>query len=126
MFRSWRISKRLRGTIRDHFENEVLPPYLDYIREKRRGPRRPGDAAGVAKLRARCLRVLDEFGKESLKPGYFGALAFAELRRMLGQLLGDAEGSRLASALTAGLEGDTTVAQNQLLYRVSAGRGDDG
>ena len=66
-------------------------------------------------------RVLDEFGKESLKPGFFGALAFTDLRGMLGQLLGDAEGGRLASALTTGLEGDTTVAQNQLLYRVARG-----
>ena len=33
-----------------------------------------------AELRARCVRVLDEFGKESLKPGFFGALAFTDLR----------------------------------------------
>ena len=35
MLRAWRIAKRLRGTVRDHFENEVLPPYLDYVRRKR-------------------------------------------------------------------------------------------
>jgi pyruvate,water dikinase len=122
MLRSWRISKRLQGTIRDHFENEVLPPYLDYVRRKR-----GEDLGGLetpqvcAELRARSARVLDEFGKESLKPGFFGALAFTDLRRTLGQLLGDAEGGQLASALTTGLEGDTTVAQNQLLYRVARG-----
>jgi len=122
MLRSWRISKRLRGTIRDYFENEVLPPYLDYIHRKR-----GEDLGGLetpqvcAELRERSIRVLDEFGKESLKPGYFGALAFTDLRRTLGQLLGDAEGGRLASGLTTGLEGDITVAQNQLLYRVARG-----
>ena len=122
MLRSWRISKRLRDTVRDHFENEVLPPYLEYVRLKR-----GEDLAGLetpqvcAELRARCVRVLDEFGKESLKPGYFGALAFTDLRRLLGQLLGEIEGGRLASALTSGLEGDTTIAQNQLLFRVAQG-----
>ncbi len=122
MLRSWRIAKRLRSTIRDHFESAVLPPYLDYVCSKR-----GEDLGGLetpqvcAELRARCVRVLDEFGKESLKPGYFGALAFTDLRRTLGQLLGDAEGGRLASTLTTGLEGDTTVAQNQLLYRVARG-----
>ncbi len=74
-----------------------------------------------AELRARCVRVLDEFGKESLKPGFFGALAFTNLRGLLVQLLGDAEGGRLACTLSMGLEGDTTVAQNQLLYRVAHG-----
>jgi pyruvate,water dikinase len=122
MFRSWRISKRLRATIREHFDSEVLPPYLDYVSRKR-----GEDLGGLetpqvcAELRARLARVLDEFGKESLKPGFFGALAFTDLRHMLVQLLGEAEGGRLASALTAGLEGDTTVAQNQLLYRVARG-----
>jgi pyruvate,water dikinase len=122
MLRSWRIAKRLRGTIRDRFENEVLPPYLDYVRRKR-----GEDLGGLetpqvcGELRARRERVLDEFGKESLKPGYFGALAFTDLRGMLVQLLGDAEGGQMASELTAGLEGDSTVAQNQLLYRVARG-----
>jgi pyruvate,water dikinase len=122
MLRSWRTCKRLQCTVREHFENEVLPPYLDYVRCKR-----GEDLGGLetpqvcAELRVRCVRVLDEFGKESLKPGFFGSLAFTDLHRLLGQLLGDAEGGRLASALSTGLEGDTTVAQNQLLYRVARG-----
>lgn len=59
--------------------------------------------------------------KESLKPGFFGALAFTDLGGLLVQLLGDAEGGRLACTLTVGLDGDTTVAQNQLLCRVARG-----
>jgi len=122
MFRSWRISKRLRETVRDHFENAVLPPYLDYVGRKRGEDLTRLETPQVcAELEARSARVLDEFGKESLKPGFFGALAFSDLRHMLVQLLGDAEGGRLTSALTSGLEGDTTVAQNQLLYRVARG-----
>jgi pyruvate,water dikinase len=122
MLRCWRISKRLRGTIRNHFDNEVLPPYLDYVRRKRGEDLRGLETPQVcAELRARSARVLDEFGKESLKPGFFGALAFTELRRWLVQLMGAAEGGQLASSLTMGLEGDTTVAQSQLLYRVARG-----
>ncbi|MGA2034888.1 MAG: PEP/pyruvate-binding domain-containing protein, partial [Thermoguttaceae bacterium] len=122
MLRASRMSKRLRSTIRDHFENEVLPPYLDYVRRKRAEDLSKLDTPQVcAELRARCVSVLDEFGKESLKPGFFGALAFTDLRGLLVQLLGDAEGGRLACTLSMGLEGDTTVAQNQLLYRVARG-----
>jgi pyruvate,water dikinase len=122
MFRASRSSKRLRGTVREQFEKGSLPPYLDYVRQKRGEDLRRLDTPQVcAELRARCARVLDEFGKESLKPGFFGALAFTDLRQLLVQLMGDAEGGALACTLTMGLEGDTTVAQNQLLYRVARG-----
>jgi rifampicin phosphotransferase len=122
MLRAWRVSKRLRGTIGEHFEKVALPPYLDDVRQKRAEDLAKLDTPQVcAELRARCVRMLDEFGKESLKPGFFGALAFTDMRALLVQLMGVAEGGRLACTLTMGLEGDTTVAQNQLLYRVSRG-----
>ncbi len=122
MLRTSRVYKRLRGTTGDRFEQIALPPYLDYVRRKRAEDLSKLDTPQVcAELRARCVRVLDEFGKESLKPGFFGALAFAELRGLLVQLLGEAEGGQLACMLGMGLEGDTTVAQNQLLYRVARG-----
>ncbi|MEI6149220.1 MAG: PEP/pyruvate-binding domain-containing protein, partial [bacterium] len=35
MLRASRVSKRLRGTVRDQFEQVALPPYLDYVRRKR-------------------------------------------------------------------------------------------
>jgi pyruvate,water dikinase len=122
MFRAARIAKRLRDVVGDRFEKEVLPPYLDYVREKRAEDLSRLEIPQVcAELRARCAHVLDEFGKESLKPGYFGALAFTDLRRRLVQLMGVKEGGRLAGTLTMGLDGDTTVAQNQLLYQVARG-----
>ena len=122
LIRSWRISKQLSETIRDHFEKVVLPPYLDYVQRKRGEDLTALETPQVCgELHSRCRRVLDEFGKESLKPGYFGALAFSNLRSILVQLLGDAEGGSLSSALTAGLEGDSTMVQNQLLYRVARG-----
>jgi len=122
MFRAARITKRLRKTARDRFEQEVLPPFTAYVQQKRQQDLSRLDTPQVcAELHERCARVLDDFGKESLKPGFFGGVAFAELRRLLVQLLGPDEGGQLACTLTMGLEGDTTVAQNQLLYRVAHG-----
>jgi len=122
MIRASRTNKRLRGTVRDDFERVALPPYLDYVRGKRQEDLSKLETAQVcAELHARRRRVLDDFGKESLKPGFFGAVAFTDLRGLLAQLMGDEEGTRLACTLTMGLEGDTTVAQNQLLYRVAHG-----
>ncbi len=122
MLRASRVSKRLRGTVRDQFEQVALPPYLDYVRRKRAEDLSKLETSQVcAELQARCHRVLNEFGKESLKPGFFGAVAFTDLRGLLMQLMGDEEGGRLACTLTMGLDGDTTVAQDQMLYRVAYG-----
>ncbi|MBM4143724.1 MAG: hypothetical protein FJ225_09080 [Lentisphaerae bacterium] len=122
MLRASRASRRLRGTVRDRFEQAALPPYLDYVRRKRNEDLTALDTGRVcAELRDRCRQVLDEFGKEALKPGFFGAVAFADLRGLLMQLMGDEEGGRLACTLTMGLEGDTTVEQDQFLYRVAHG-----
>ena len=122
MLRASRTAARLKGTVREHFTHAVLPPYLDYVRCKRVEDLARLDTAQVcAELQSRCIRVLDEFGKESLKPGYFGSVAFTGLRSLLMQLMGDVDGSQMACALTMGLEGDTTVAQNQMLYRVAQG-----
>jgi pyruvate,water dikinase len=122
MYRAGRISHRLRHSIQDFFEKEALPPYLDYVQKKRAEDLTHLETPQViSELRARCSRVLDEYGKESLKPGYFGALAFADLRRLLLKLLGPERGNQLACTLTGGLEGDTTVAQNQFLYQVANG-----
>ena len=120
MLRTSRAAKRLRGTVRDAFESVALPPYLDYVRRKRAQDLSSLDTPALcAELHDRRHRVLDAFGKESLKPGFFGAMAFMDMRGILIQLLGPTDGSRMAYTLTMGLEGDTTVAQNQLLYRVA-------
>jgi pyruvate,water dikinase len=122
MFRAGRISQRLRHSVQVFFEKDALPPYLDYVQQKRGENLSKLDTVQVcAELRSRCTRVLDEFGKESLKPGYFGALAFVDLRRLLRQVLGPEKGGQLACTLTSGLEGDTTVAQNQLLFQAARG-----
>jgi pyruvate,water dikinase len=122
MFRASRISRRLRATVQETFEEQVLPVYLDYVRHQRERDLTGLDTTQViAELNDRRGKVLDHFGTESLKPGFFGGLAFAELQALLVQLLGREQGVQMACTLTTGLEGDTTVEQNELLYRVALG-----
>ena len=122
MLRSSKLIRRGKRTAKSTFEDEVLPPFLEYVRQKR-----AEDLSALtlpeftAELHERRTRVLDELGKESLKPGFFAGLAFGELEGLLVQLMGKDEGSQLARTLTAGLEGDVTVEQNRLLGRVAAG-----
>lgn len=63
--------------------------------------------------------MLNAFGKESLKPAFFGGIALNALESLLVQLMGEAEGARLASTLTMALENDSTYEQDALLFRVA-------
>lgn len=122
MLRCARKMRRIRSCVKQRFEREVLPPYLDFVREARtRDLKEMTTGELLAELSRRRRIVLDEFGKESLKPGFFGGLAQGELEALLVQLMGEEKGGNLTRTLTAGLEGDTTVEQNILLYKVAGG-----
>ena len=124
MVRSSRRMKRLRRGVAGRFEDEILPPYLEYVAEKRRqGLAAFSTAEVVAELEGRIARVLDQFGGESLKPGFFGGMAEAALEGRLRQLMGDEAGTELTLTLTQGLEGDSTLEQSVRLDR--AARGED-
>ena len=122
MFRSSRQLKRLRKSAKARFEEKILPPFLAYVREKRAEDLSARTTADLVKeVHNRCARVLNDFGKESLKPAFFGGLALGALQGLLGQLMGEAEGARLASTLTMALDNDSTYEQDALLYRVAKG-----
>jgi len=122
MLRAARRMKRSRRDAKRRFEQEALPPFLEYVRAKRgQDLATLSDAALVAELDQRRRRVLYDFGPESLRPGFFGGLAFDALATMLAQLGGPDEGEALAGSLTRGLEGDTTFEQDAMLYRVATG-----
>lgn len=114
--------KAIRATVVERFEREVLPPYLTWVRKKR-----ALNLTGVStrdlvrELHERKDRVLDDFGGESLKPGFFGGIAEASLSTLLTQLLGKERGPQLAMTLTQGLDGDTTAEQATALFRVVRG-----
>jgi pyruvate,water dikinase len=122
MIRSSRRMNRMRGRALERFQEEILPPYLDYVKRKR-----AQDLSGlpvadlIAELKDRCVKVMDAFGNESLKPGFFGGMARAALEANLTQLMGEDEGTKLALNLTMGLDGDITIEQNAFLYKVAQG-----
>ena len=122
MIRSVRRVKRMRRAALDRFENEILPAYRRYVDEQRGRDLSPLDAAAlIDELNDRRARVLTDFGKESLKPGFFGGLARAELENVCVQLLGPDKGEQLARTLSSGLDGDPTLEQNQELFEVARG-----
>jgi len=122
MFRAGRVTRRARREAIRRFNDVALPPYVDYVRRKRAQQLSElSTEALIQELHDRILRVMNEFGKESLKPGYFGGIARAELERGLVQLLGPSAGTRLTNVLTSGLEGNITVEQNAAQYRVARG-----
>ncbi len=121
----WRSSRKIETAsagAKARFEREVLPPYLEYVRMQRaRDLPSLSTPELLAELNGRRRRVLNEFGAESLKPGFLGALALGELDRLLGQMLGPVEGPRLAATLTTACEGDTTFEQDAMLAGVALG-----
>jgi pyruvate,water dikinase len=123
MLRSSRIMKRARANCLEHFEKQVLPGYLDYVRSRRQMDlTQLPTAKVVAEVRDRIERVMNEFGGESLLPGFFGGVARGEMEKTLIQLMGEQKGGDLTRQLTSGLKGDSTVEQNIMLYRVSQGK----
>lgn len=119
MFRSSRLLKKARREAIPAFQQKV-PTYLAYLAEKR-----SQDLLGlttaqlVEELNYRIRMILTDFGKESLKPGFFGGCARAELERLLVQLMGPREGMRVCQVLTSGLDGDSTLEQDEMLFRVA-------
>jgi len=123
MIRTAGAMKRARAVARDHFENDVLPPYLEYVRRTRERDLSPlSDDEVLAELHDRRRVVLDEFAPASLLPGFFGGMAFDALEGLLVQLMGPAHGGELARTLTRALDGDTTFAQDAMLHAVARGQ----
>ncbi|MEX0716746.1 MAG: PEP/pyruvate-binding domain-containing protein [Planctomycetaceae bacterium] len=120
MLRASRRMKRARKNAVAKFA-AALEPFREYVAAKRRMDISTlSTDAVIAELRGRIARVLDDFGGESLKPGFFGGVARAALEQRLVLLLGEQAGQELVAELTSGLEGDTTMEQNILLARVAA------
>ncbi|MBM4032309.1 MAG: hypothetical protein FJ291_11035 [Planctomycetes bacterium] len=123
MIRSARIMRKARARALAAFDEDALPRLRAYLDEARRLDLTALPTPQLLEeLRRRIAYVLDDFGKESLKPGFFGGMAQAALSALLSQLMGPERGGDLTRQLTTGLEHDTTVEQNILLYRVAQGQ----
>jgi pyruvate,water dikinase len=122
MLRSARTQRRAREESVEAFEQRAVPQLQSFLDEMRdTGLRAVATPELVDELHRRRAFVLDEFGKESLKPGYFGGMAQGALLTLLEQLFGEEEGADLTRRLTSGLDHDTTVEQSILLDRVARG-----
>ncbi|NQU21648.1 MAG: hypothetical protein HQ567_10220 [Candidatus Nealsonbacteria bacterium] len=122
MFKSSRITRRIRATVADRFEQEVLPEFLRWIEAERSRELGALDGPDLLDLLGQRIdRTMHRFGPESLLPGFFGGIALAALRSRLEQLLGPAGGRTLADTLTRALDGDTTFEQDALLWKVGRG-----
>ena len=120
--RASRRMKRGRAGALERFQKAILPPYLDYVAaERARDLAALSEAEVIGALHERRRRVLDEFGPESLLPGFFGGLAFDDLRSHLAELAGAEDGGRVAEELTRGLDGDMTFTQDAMLLAVARG-----
>ncbi len=123
MIKNTRRLRRQRKKAAEDFESVALPPYLDYI-QSMRGldlTDMPTEQL-IDELDQRCERVLGEFGKESLKPGFAAGLALQQMQQILTELTDPDESQKIANNLTMALEGDLSVEQDLLLNRVAAGK----
>ncbi|MFB3893181.1 MAG: PEP/pyruvate-binding domain-containing protein [Phycisphaerae bacterium] len=127
IIRTSRRTRRARRGALERFDSEVLPPYLAYVERKRaQDLTRLSTREVIDELHARNKRVMDEFGAESLKPGFFGGVARGELEGILTRLMGAHAARDLVATLTSGLDGDSTIEQNAMLFRVARGQADMG
>lgn len=121
-----RISRRIASGCRsaqEQFEKHDLPPFLRWVEQQRAVKL---DGLGLAELKdvleQRRAKVMDEFAPCSLRPGFFGSMAFDRLASLLELPAGPEEASQWLTNLTRGLEGDLTFQQDAMLYEVAQGR----
>lgn len=121
----WQSSRRINQqtkACKRRFEDEILPRYLTWIRDRReQSLGELDDEALLKELDLRRDRVLTDFGAESLLPGFLGGMAFDQLKAKLAQIIGPEDGPAIANSLMLALEGDTTFEQDELHYRVAKG-----
>lgn len=123
MYRSGNILKRLSAHCIDDFEQKCLPAFLDYARRAREMKLSSlNDAELLAELDARERIALNEFGVETLKPGFLAAYFHDKLTQTFHSIFGPEEGGAYLAQLLRGLDGDKTVEINIALYEIAEGK----
>jgi len=122
----WRAARRLKRDApraAERFDRQTLPAFQAYVeRESTRRLAELSDRELADLLDDRCVRVLDHFGAEFLRPGLFAGLAVTALETRLVRLLGPEEGGRSVRSLVAGLALDEDAAPEACLYRLAHGQ----
>jgi len=121
MYKCSKKTAKAKASAKEIFDQTILPPYLAYLEKKRSQDLTLLTVSEIiSECKDRIKNILDDFGKESLKPGFFGGMALSGVHQMLVQLMGEQEGAQLARTLCMGLE-DTTTEQNIMIYDVATG-----
>lgn len=117
-----RNMKKWRQYVVERFNDEIVPVFLEWVKKKHEQDLTKLSTSEVLEeLNERIEFGLNRIGAETLKPGFFGGMAQANLEATLTRIMGEMPGRQLAMVLTQGLEGDTTIEQNMMLYRLSRG-----
>ncbi|HYG73874.1 MAG TPA: PEP/pyruvate-binding domain-containing protein [Planctomycetota bacterium] len=123
MWRSGKIQRKLASHCIEDFEQRYLPAFLEYSKKARaKKLSELSDAALLAELEERDRIALNDFGAETLKPGFLAAYFHDKLSQTFQQVFGKEEGSATLARLLRGLDGDKTVEINIALYEVACGR----
>jgi rifampicin phosphotransferase len=125
MWRVARNAQRGRREAKSRFDSAALPAFLRQVDvQKSDQLHNLSDDAVIERLHQWSRENLGTFAAESLRPGFFGAMAFASLEAMLVQLMGERDGAELARTLTLALDGDVTFEQDAVLYKIAQGQAD--
>jgi pyruvate,water dikinase len=121
------VQRRLAELARDcdrRLDGEIIPAWLDYVRqEKRRELTRLDTLQWLDLWQERERRVLGEFAPQSLLPGLIAAMAMDALRRLVDEHCWDDDPQELANLLASGAWADQTLRASQGLYDLAHGSG---
>ncbi len=124
----WRCSRRMRveaPASGRHFTEQVLPDWLTWVEQERTRDLAALDEDALHALLDQVIdRVMHDFAKESLKPGFHGGLALSRLEGLFLRMTDQATAANLARSLTSALEGDITWEQDHTLAQVAGGTAD--
>ena len=113
------IKKQLPAYLK-RLQEEILPPYLSYVEETRKMDLGAlSDEELLEEFDARLDRVMNDFGKESIKPTFFAGLCYGMVEGTLCSVLGEAKGKTIGRQLVMGLGGDKTLEADAALYDVA-------
>ena len=120
------VNRNLRDLARDfdrELADEIIPRFERYVHDEKTVDLAALSTSQWLELwQDREREVLDRFAPESLLPSLVAAMALDDLRCFINEYFWDEDPLALASQLSAGGEGDLTVASSQHLHDIAEGK----
>jgi len=122
MIRQGRRMKKLARRYLDQFINEVVPKFLEYVKEaKAKDLSRMSEAELLAELDRREA-AFNEIGREAEKTSSIAGYYHGMVASVLEQAMGEKAGQEMVARLIGGLDNDRTMQQSIDLYKVAQGQ----